>query len=170
MNDALKHPKLIDEAADCDYFWKESERVHSALSIIERQASILQVATDCKNQGRKSDDKQSFVNLYFVSISNGIELKKRSVNKITKHLSLPRSTRYRLFSKCNIIRKHLINTKSNVKWLSVSKSKRRYPLINDSLNIMIQKWIINHPSVVESPIAKYTILVHDKLIQTTVNS
>ena len=32
-------------------------KVHSALSIIERQASILQVATDCKNQGRKSDDK-----------------------------------------------------------------------------------------------------------------
>ena len=72
MNDALKHPKLIDEAVDCGYFWKESEKVHSALSIIERQASILQVATDCKNQGRKSDDKQSFVNLYFVSISNGI--------------------------------------------------------------------------------------------------
>ena len=92
MNDALEHPKLIDQAADCGYFWKESEKVHSALSIIERHASILQVATDCKNQGRKSDDKQPFVNSYFVSISNGIELKKKSVNKITKDLSLPRST------------------------------------------------------------------------------
>ena len=123
-----------------------------------------------KKQGRKTDDKQSFIDSYFISISDGIESTIRSVNKLTKYLSLPRSTRYRLFSKCNIIRKHLINKKSNVKWLSVSKSKRRYPLINDSLNIMIQKWIINHPSVVESPIAKYTILVHDKLIQTTVNS
>ena len=93
----------------------ESDKVHSALFIIERQASILQVATDCKNQGRKTDDKQSFVNSYFVSISNGIELKNKSVNKITKHLSLPRSTRYHLFSKYNTIRKYVINKKVNVK-------------------------------------------------------
>ena len=45
LHDALKHPKLIDQAADCGYFWKESDKVHSALSIIERQASILQVAS-----------------------------------------------------------------------------------------------------------------------------
>ena len=44
LNDTLKHPKLIDQAADCGYFWKESDKIHSALSIIERQASILQVA------------------------------------------------------------------------------------------------------------------------------
>ena len=28
---------------------------------------------------------------------------------------------------------------------------------------MIQEWILNHPSVVASPIAKYTILVRSKL-------
>ena len=103
LNNALKHPKLIDQAADCGCFWKESEKIHSAMSIIERQASILQVATNCKNQGRKTDDKQLFVNSYFVSISNGIELKNKSVNKITKLLSLPRSTGYRVFSKCDEI-------------------------------------------------------------------
>ena len=36
VNNALKHPKLIDQAIDCGYFWKESDKVHSALSIIER--------------------------------------------------------------------------------------------------------------------------------------
>ena len=125
MNDALKYPKLIDQAADCDYFWKKSEKVHSDLSIIERQASILQVATDCKNQGRTTDNKQSFGNSYFVSISNGIELKNKSVNKITKHLSLPRSTRYRLFSKCDEIRNKLVNQKGNVKWSNLSKRRKR---------------------------------------------
>ena len=59
-------------------------KVHSALSIIERQASILQVATDCKNQGRKTDDKQSFVHSYFVSISNSIELKKKKCDQNNK--------------------------------------------------------------------------------------
>jgi len=133
------------------------------MSTIERQASILQVATDSKNQGRKSDDKQSFVNSYFVSISNGIELKNKSVNKITKHLYLPRSTRYRLFGKCDEIRKDLVNKKGNVKWSSVSKRRKRYPLISDSLKILIQNWIIKHPSVVASPIAKDTILVRDMI-------
>ena len=47
LNDALKHPKLIDAAADCGYFWKESDKMHSALSIIERQTSILQGASEC---------------------------------------------------------------------------------------------------------------------------
>ena len=67
--------------------------------------------------------KQSFINSYFVSISDGIESKKRSVKKLTKHLSLPRSTRYCLFSKCSTIREKLINNKGNVKWSSVSKRK-----------------------------------------------
>ena len=45
LNDSLKQPKLIDQAADCGCFWKESNKIHSALSIIERQASVLQVAS-----------------------------------------------------------------------------------------------------------------------------
>ena len=85
------------------------------------------------------------------------------MNKLTKYSSLPRSTRYHLFSKCNTIRKYLINKKGNVKWSLVSKRRKRYPLINNSLKIMIQKWIIKHPSVVASPIAKDTILVRDKI-------
>ena len=36
-------------------------------------------------------------------------------------------------------------------------------MINDSLKILIQNWIIKHPSVVESPIAKDTILVRDMI-------
>ena len=32
----LKRRKLIDQAIDCGYFWIESDKVHSALSIIER--------------------------------------------------------------------------------------------------------------------------------------
>ena len=46
LNDDLKHPKLIDQAADCGYFWKKSDNIHSTLLIIEGQASILQVASE----------------------------------------------------------------------------------------------------------------------------
>ena len=43
------------------------------------------------------------------------------------------------------------------------KRRKRYPLINDSLKILIQNWIIKHPSVIASPIAKNTILVRDMI-------
>ena len=36
LNDALKHPKLIDQAADYCYFWKESEKIYSTLSMNRR--------------------------------------------------------------------------------------------------------------------------------------
>ena len=29
LNDAFKHPNLIDQATDCGYFWKERDKVHS---------------------------------------------------------------------------------------------------------------------------------------------
>ena len=64
---------------------------------------------------------------------------KRSVDKLTKHLSILRSIRYNCFSKCNSIREDLINKKHSVKRSSVRKSKRMYSLISDSLKVMIQE-------------------------------
>ena len=88
---------------------------------MKQHKSILKIATECKiKKGRKIDDKQSFVNTYFISISDGQESNIRSVNKLTKYLSIPRSTRYNLFSTCNSIRKALINKKHNVKCSSVN--------------------------------------------------
>ena len=34
MKGALKHPKAIDQAANCGYFWKESDKIHSLLHTI----------------------------------------------------------------------------------------------------------------------------------------
>ena len=83
------------------------------LTNMEQQASILKVATEYENQnGRKTDDKQSFVNAYFVSISNSIDSKIRSMNKLTKYLDIPRSVRYDLCSKYNLIQGDLINKKT----------------------------------------------------------
>ena len=94
----LHNPKLIDQAADCGYFWKISDRFHSTLTNMKQQASILKVATECnKEKGRKTVDKQSFVNYYFVSISNGKESKIIIMNKLTKYLSIPRSTTDAIF-------------------------------------------------------------------------
>ena len=98
MNDALAHPKLIDQSVDCRYFWKENDKFYLALTNMKQQASIFKVATECnKEKGRKTVDKQSFVNYYFVSISNGKESKIIIMNKLTKYLSIPRSTTDAIF-------------------------------------------------------------------------
>ena len=53
---------------------------------IDQKASILKLATECKKQkGRKINDRQSFVNTYFVSISSGIESKIICMDKLTNH-------------------------------------------------------------------------------------
>ena len=77
---------------------------------MKQQASILKISTECKRKkDKKTDDKKSFVNDYFVSISNGQYSKIRSMNKLRNHLAIPRSIRYDLFSKCNSIREDLTN-------------------------------------------------------------
>ena len=35
LNNALSRPKLVNQAADCGYFWSESEKVHFVLTNIE---------------------------------------------------------------------------------------------------------------------------------------
>ena len=57
------------------------------------------------------DDKNSFVNTYFISIINGQESKITNLIKLTTHLDLSRSTRYNLFSEYNSIRENLSNKK-----------------------------------------------------------
>ena len=71
---------------------------------MKKHASILKVVMKYKNQkGRKLDHKQLFVNTYFFSIYKGIESKIRYVNKLTKHLTVPKSLRKKLFIKFNSI-------------------------------------------------------------------
>ena len=53
LNDALKYPNQIDQAIDCGYFWAKSDKIHSVLSIIERQASILKIVSECISRVRK---------------------------------------------------------------------------------------------------------------------
>ena len=65
--------------------------------------------------------------------------------------------------------KRFNNKKHNLKWSSVSKRERRCPLISDSLKVMIQEWIIKHPSIVEFSIENDTILVRGNITGKQIN-
>ena len=62
MNNALSYPKLVNQAADCDSFWRDTEKVHPALTNMEQHASNLKIATECNSKnGKKTEDKHSFI-------------------------------------------------------------------------------------------------------------
>ena len=44
-----------------------------------------------------------------------------------------------------------------------------YSLISDSLKVMIQEWLIKHPSIVSSPVEKDTVLVRYNIVGKMIN-
>ena len=56
------------------------------------------------NRGRISDDKNKFVASNIVSIVAGIPT--HSISNHMKHIDVPKTTKYRLFRRNNIIRKN----------------------------------------------------------------
>ena len=70
MNNALSYPELGNQAADYDSFWRDTEKVHLALTNMEQHASSLKIATECNSKnGKKTEDKHSFIMiLLFLSL------------------------------------------------------------------------------------------------------
>ena len=118
----------------------------------------LHIRQCCKfktnKRGRNTDENQSFINSCFVSISKDKESKISSIDKLTKYLDILRRTRCILFERgvnlCDI----LLDAKENIKCLSVTKT---ISVINESLKLIIEEWIIKYTFVVVSPISRDAI-------------
>ena len=75
-----------------------------------------------------------------------------------KHIDVPKTTKYRLFRRCNVKIKELIDT-------VVRKEKKRikqYPKVYYDLMIQIQDWIVKHHNVINSPITEDTLRIKDE--------
>ena len=89
---ALSHNRLFRQATDCDYFWKDNKRIHSALEILKNQTDMMKIAmTKQKTTGRISDDKNNFVASNIVSIVSSIPT--HSISNHMKHIDVPRETK-----------------------------------------------------------------------------
>ena len=73
---------------------------------------------------------------------------------MSKHLAIPKRTAYSSIEKGVSLRDN---------WSSVTKRRRKYSLVNESLKIMFEEKIIKHLCVVVSPISIDTILVRNSI-------
>ena len=109
----LLHPSIVDQTADCGYYWKESENIKCALSNMEHQTYML----DRTVKGKKKKTEKAVI---FFSISKDKESKLRSIDMLTNHLVIPRRTRYSLFKRDISLCDGLLYTKENLKRSSVN--------------------------------------------------
>ena len=96
---ALTIPHLIKQAFVYDYVLKASKIIHAALESLNNQNLMLKIASESSTKrGRITDDKNSFVLSNFVIITCTLT---SSIFNHTKHIDLPRSSKYKLFNKGN---------------------------------------------------------------------
>ena len=101
----LTNPRLIKQASDCGYFWKDDKTIHAALKQLNSQNMMLKIASESSSKHeRKTNDKKSCVMTNFVSVSG---TPTSSISNDIKHIDLPKTTKYILFSKGNAKRKYL---------------------------------------------------------------
>ena len=69
LQSALSHPCIVNQVADCGYYWKEGEKIKYYFTNMEQQTYKLYNAIKGKNRRSCNiDEERSFINSYFVSI------------------------------------------------------------------------------------------------------
>ena len=94
LQSALSRQSVVNQAMDDSYYWKENEKVQYALANTECQTHIIDGTVQCTNKrGHNIDNKLLFISSYFVYISKNKESKIRSIDKLTKHLTIPKNNK-----------------------------------------------------------------------------
>jgi hypothetical protein len=157
---ALSNPQ-VREAASAVIFDASSV----ANRQLEQTRKIIGRATATeKKQGRTNNDKASFVESVMVSVVDSPSPTKRknapSRRKQVEGLGMKWATGQRYLAKAKVKRKSLSTKEKGLMWSCV-KNRKGYSKVSLSLRKSLLQWILDHPSVVPSPISKDTLLVRN---------
>ena len=126
---------------------------------------INRSSTKSSSKGRVNDDKQSFkINMTAAMMRspntnvNNVLTDKKYVNMLCSKTSMSRSSARRLVMKASTRRCILTNSEKHTTW-SIISHRSRYNTQQNSINLKILEWILNHPHVISSPIPRDTVLV-----------
>jgi hypothetical protein len=117
-------------------------------------------------KGRTNDDKASFVECIITAFAESpenplLKTKKPTLKDQIASLDIPYSTGKRLFKKAREKRQLLKMKTVKVNW-SVKKKRKGFTKITATIQADLRQWILDHPHVINSPIAKDTLLVRNK--------
>ena len=118
------------------------------------------------SRGRVNNDKQSYkINMtaaLMKSPNSNAELSvldKTFVNMLFSKTCLSRSSARRLVIKAKQRRMILTNAEKDTTW-SIVSHRQKYNTQQNSINLALFEWIVNHPHVISSPIHRDTVLVN----------
>jgi hypothetical protein len=157
LNGAMMHPKMrcvgksIGFAADAGI----------ALFHQEQQKRMIALArTTTTEKGRPTDDKRLFAQSLILAPASSPNSKPIGNRKRAKVLGLPYSTTHRLFKNAKVVGSQLKNIEEGLSWSTVGRKKSRSN-VTEEMRAKLHAWVLNHPHVVDSPIARDTLLIKD---------
>ena len=127
----------------------------------QRKAMLARASATAKPRGRASDDKRSFVeaNLVAEAASPPKEGHKGpSLEARARATGLPLRTAKRALEAAAGKRAQLTAHEVGVSWSKV-KRRKGHRKVTEAVRAALHEWILNHPRVVKSPVAKDTLLV-----------
>jgi hypothetical protein len=157
LHGAMMHPKMrcmgksIGFAADAEI----------ALFHQEQQKRMIALArTTTTEKGRPTDDKRSFAQSLILASASSPNSKPIGNRKRAKVLGLPYSTTHRLFKNAKVVQSQLKNIEEGLSWSTVRRKKSRSN-VTEEMRAKLHALVLNHPHVVDSPIARDTLLIKD---------
>jgi hypothetical protein len=167
LRDAILHPRIQGFAQAAGFHGGAKKRKTEDFFSEQAKKMVSRARETGHKKGRTNDDKASFVEAIITAFAESPEdpdpLKK--TNKPTEKeriekLDIPYSTGRRLFKKARAKRLQLKSNTAKVKW-SVRKKRKGFSKITATVQANLRQWILDHPHVINSPIAKDTLLVRN---------
>jgi hypothetical protein len=159
LRDTLAHPTVIKIAKLAGF---ESEQQRVALFNMKQQSRFLVTAMETdKSKGRATDDKRSFAQSMLVAIAPSPESRKvPSMRDRAAALGLPKTSGTRLLKLAENQRRRLRNLEPGLSWSRV-KARLGHSKVTPIIRQKLHEWILDHPHVIDSPIAKDCLWIKD---------
>jgi len=162
LKGTINHPKMSPYIKALGIVGTDEQEV--ALFNYRQQKEAFTVASATENpRGRPTDDRSSFMRAAAMSIApndDSTDVLSKSKRAKTLGDSMSRATKHRLLDKAAKSRDQVMKKVKEVFW-SIGRSRKGYSKITAEIKAALWKWILEHPDVVESPIANDTIKVID---------
>ena len=164
LQDALEHPRLRKRARMAGY--RPSEEVQVALFQQQQAARMVARASEtAKPRGVADADSRSFVESYDVATAASPSkggatsgAKRPSRNAIARASGRPLSTSKRRQRAAEAKRVKLTAREKGISWSQV-RARKGFRKVTETMRQALHQWILDHPRVVQSPIANETIKV-----------
>jgi hypothetical protein len=161
LQSALVHPELQQIGKSIGYSGETAQEVKVVLFHQEQQNKMIALARKTEKKNAKpNDDKRSFSQSIFVSIADSPTSNKVGLRARAKMLGLPQTTAWRMFTSAKLMWARLKNLDKSISWSTVKKKKGQRK-VTEPMRRALHTWVLNHPNVVDLPIARDTLFIKD---------